>query len=521
LTFSATGGSFTGNVYTAPNDRGTYTITVARAGQTSIVTVTVPLTISPSTISMAQSTTQVFTVNADIVNFATTGWVATGGTLSSQAIRTVTYTAGATAGTYTVSGTTASGTAVAQVTNTGTASVPIVINGPALIFMEPGSTVNITTNKPVGTYSLTATGGTFQGNQYRAPQTGGAYTITATDTSGSGGGSDTLAVEVPLRISPANPTIPPGGSQQFTINYPINEVSWSTSPASLINATGGWSAPFTPGVYTIRAVTPIGEATTAATVQVIELVVYGPDQLTLEPGGRYTVFANISGRALTFTAFGGSFDLYTYVAPETAGEYYFTVTYQGQVDRTDVTVPVRISPKEVRLESGESFQFTINAPSATWSVTPASQGSITQTGFYTAPTTGGTFAKVTATTPSGSDTATVIFLDEFPYQPTYAYGGERARDVIIVELEDRSRKGRVKGAMLMHYELKFQRREREELDAVMAFYEDRWPNLPFLFNDLKLRGFVPVIFDSAVRFEINGTCEYSYSFRLVELDPGG
>jgi hypothetical protein len=513
LTFSATGGTFgtgpTANVYTAPANAGAYTITVVRGSQSANIAVTVPVTIAPATLSMAQSTVQVFTANADV-----TLWSGTGGVLSAFALRTVTYTSGTTAGIYQVTAQTVLGNATATITNTGTASVPITIDGPSSITIEPNSTITVTTNKPIGTYSLTATGGTFEGNVYHAPVLAGEYVITATDTSGSGGGSDTLNVIIPARISPQNPVVLPGAQQQFTVNAPSEGVSWSGT-AGLMTTGGLWTAPPNPGTYTIIAAFAVGSVTTQATVQSIELVVYGPEHLTLDSGQSYTVLSNLPTTALSYTAHGGSFSGNVYMAPAEAGEYWFEVSFQGQSKRIDVTVPVKITPDEVRLEAGDSFQFTINAPSAVWSVTGG--GTITQTGFYTAPAGGGTVAHVTATTPSGSDTATVLFLDEFPYQPNYTVESELNRTVIVVEAEDGTRFGRSKGPVRRSYSLKFQNRDKGEVLTAQAFWAARYPERPFLWNDIKLDIFTPVLFDSAIRTEVNGTCLFAYSFRIIEV----
>jgi hypothetical protein len=516
LSFSATGGTFgtgpTANVYTAPNNAGAYTITVVRGSQSANIAVTVPVVIAPASMSMAQNTVQVFTCNAD-VNL----WNATGGVLTDYAFRTVTYTAGTTPGTYQITAQTVLGNASAAITNTGAASVPISIAGPALVFLEPGGTYNVTTNKPVGTYSLTATGGTFEGNTYRAPQTAGTYTITATDTSGTGGGADTLAVEVPLRLTPQNPTVLPGANQQFAVNYPAAQTSWTTSPATLITATGLWTAPFTQGVYTIRAIcTPLGEATTSATVATVELVVYGPASITLEPGASYPVSANLPPRGLTYTAFGGSFDLYTYIAPQEAGAYYFTVSYAGQTVRVDVKVPLRISPKEVRVENGESFQFTINYPTANWSV--LGRGSVVfDTGYYTAPASGGLVDKVTATTAIGSDTATVLLVDEFPFDPSYAVVSNIGRRVALVEAEDGTPFGRAKGPVRGNWEFIFENRDAEEYREARAFFNARFPDIPVLIHDADLDEFIGVYFDSELHRESVNVCEINYSFRGREV----
>jgi hypothetical protein len=321
-------------------------------------------------------------------------------------------------------------------------------------------------------------------------------------------------VTVPTRITPQNPVILPGAQQQFSVNTPSGAVSWSATAGSITQG-GLWTAPAAPGTYTITAALAVGSVSTQATVQSIELVVYGPDHITLESGQTYTVLANLPTQTLSYTANGGSFSGNVYTAPATAGEYWFEVSFQGQSKRVNVTVPVRITPDEVRLEAGQSFQFTINSPSAVWSVTGG--GTITQTGFYTAPAQGGTVAHVTATTPSGSDSATVLFLDEFPYQPNYTVESELNRTIVVVEAEDGTRFGRSKGPVRRSYSLKFQNRDKAEVLVAQAFWAARYPERPFLWNDIKLDIFTPVVFDSAIRTEVNGTCLFAYSFRIIEV----
>ena len=216
--------------------------------------------------------------------------------------------------------------------------------------------------------------------------------------------------------------------------------------------------------------------------------------ITLEPGAGYPVSANLPPRGLTYTAFGGSFDLYTYIAPEAAGCVLLYGFISGANRSHRCYVPLRIAPKEVRVEASESVQFTINAPSASWSV--AGRGTVSQTGFYTAPASGGLVDKVTATTSIGSDTATVLLVDKFPFDPSYAVVSNIGRRVALVEAEDGTPFGRAKGPIRGHWEFIFENRDAEEYRQARAFFNARFPDIPVLIHDADLDEFIGVYFDS-------------------------
>lgn len=521
VTFAATGGSFASNVWTAPGDAGTYTITVTHtaSGQTATIVVTVPVVLAPLTWAMQVNDTKGFTINADI-----TSWAPSAGlNLTSIATRSVTASA-TVAGTYTLQGNTALGSPTATITVTGTATVPIVITNQDPTVVEPGGQLTIATNYPSAEVTFTATGGTFSGNVYTAPTQAGSYTITAT----RGASSDTMAVHVPVRISPAAVVLQPGQKQQFTVNHP--SPTWSSAQSGgFLDAFGMYEAGFMPGAYPngIRvsvSITPppANTATASVTIQSIDLIVYGPHSITLEPGGTHRVESNPSGLAVSYTAGGGSFgdgiDANLYTAPTAAGNYYFLVTYAGQTVRIDVHVPLRITPKEVNLAAGQSIQFTVNAAGAGWGVySPyGNTGTITPSGLYTAPTSGGTVVTVTASANGDSDTATVYFLAIYPYNPTYSVEWESVARVVLVRTEDGNPKGRLKSTSKRAYQLRYVAREKAEVVEARAFHATRFPDVPFLFHDHNLGEYVPVFFDSAIKVQVDGACNFTYSFRLIE-----
>ena len=500
------------NLYTAPNDAGTYTAQVARGNEVVTVTFTVPVVLTPAAITLGNGEIQVFSVNADVTAFATTGWSATGGTLTSKAIRTVQYNAGTTAGTYGITAITNKGTISAIITQTGAAGGGLSITYPAdPITLNPGSSITLGFNIPYEpAIALSATGGTFSGATYTAPQTAGTYTITATRE----GQTDTLTVKIPLVVAPSAVVSGPGARTLLTVNHPSPVFTVAVGAGTMDGNTfvaSNTVATYSQGII----VTAIGlTVVVPVVIQSTQLVVYGPSTITLGSNDPYLVSSNVPPNAATYTAFGGHFEGNTYVAPAVAGNYYFTVSYEGQSARVDVRVPLEITPDVARLEFGQTQQFSVNATSATWS---ASGGTINaSTGFFTAPTSG-TVITITATTPTGSDTAQVLLLEEFPYQPNYAVEGELGRTIVLVEAEDGGRFGRAKGHTRRSYSLKFQNRDKDEVLAALEFWSARYPEQPFLWSDLKLGDFTAVVFDSAIRWEVSGTCLFAYSFRIVEV----
>lgn len=519
VTYSATGGSFAANVWTAPSGAGTYILTVTHAtsGQTSTITVTVPVVLTPSTWAMQVNVTQVFTINR-----AVTSWNPSPGlTLTSIGSTSITVSASV-AGTYTLEGLTDLGNVTATITVTGTAAVPLAITNPDPTIVEPGGQLTIVTNYPSAEVTFTTTGGTFVGSVFTAPLQAGGYTITAT----RGASSDSMVVNVPVRISPAAVVLQPGQTQQFTVNHP--SFTWSVSGSGGgISATGEYTAGMTPGSYPngVRVSTPAGVGYASVTIQQVDLVVYGPRSIILEPGASYRVESNPFGRSVSYTAFGGSFgsgsDANLYTAPAPAGDYHFTVTYADQTIRIDVHVPLRISPKSVNLSPSQTHQFTVNAAGASWtaSSTSGASGFITANGLYTAPASGGTIVTITASGNGDSDTALVYFLDIYPYNPTYSVEGETQPRVVLVRTEDGNPKGRLRSdtPFKRQYALRYVSRSKAEYVAALEFHRARFPDKPFLFHDYNVGEHVAVYFDSGFKWDINGSCSFTYSWRLIEV----
>ena len=125
------------------------------------------------------------------------------------------------------------------------------------------------TNEGDTDFDWTASDGTIDGGgTFTAPSKPGTVTVTAT-TRRILSGSATVTVKCPagqvefdgecrtisVTIAPANPAIAPGDQQQFTAtvhNATSQAVTWTSSGGS-ITAGGRFTAPQTPGAYSITA----------------------------------------------------------------------------------------------------------------------------------------------------------------------------------------------------------------------------------------------------------------------------
>ena len=437
-TWSATGGTISSSgMYTTPSTAGTYTVkatSVADSTKSAAATVTVAasptivVSVSPTLTSLHSGGTQQFT--ATVTGSTNTGatWSATGGTISSSGM----YTAPSTAGTYTVKA-----TSVADSTKSAAATVTVAASPTVAVSVSPASASLLTGGTQQFTASVTgstntgatwsATGGTISSSgMYTAPSTAGTYTVKATsvaDSTKSAAATVTVAASptVAVSVSPASASLLTGGTQQFTAT-----VTGSTNTGTTWSATGGtisssgmYTAPSTAGTYTVKA-TSVADSTksAAATVTVAAsptiVVSVSPTLTSLHSGGTQQFTATVTGSTntgATWSAPGGTISSSgMYTAPSTAGTY--TVTATSVADSTksasatvtvSATVAVSISPTSASLLTGGTQQFTPTVTGTTntsvnWSTTG---GTVSSLGFYTAPSTAGTYT-VTATSVADS-----------------------------------------------------------------------------------------------------------------------
>lgn len=194
VTWSATGGTITGAgatiTFAAPLEGGPYQVTarsVADPARSATATVTVraiAVTVSPAAVTIGAGGTQEFTATVSNSTSASVTWSATGGTIAGTGT-TITYTAPATGGSYTVRAASTvdpskSGSASATVTPVAVVVAPA---SRAAFRGEPVSVSATVTGAAVTGVNWTASCGTIAGAgttvTWTAPQSPGNCTVTA------------------------------------------------------------------------------------------------------------------------------------------------------------------------------------------------------------------------------------------------------------------------------------------------------------------------------------------------------
>jgi hypothetical protein len=155
------------------------------------------------------------------------------------------------------------------------------------------------------------------------------------------GGSASSSTTVAVGVSPATATVTAGGSQQFTASVTGStntNVMWSAT-AGAVSSSGLYTAPATPGTYTVTATSaadPTKSASATVTVTAPVAVSVTPLSTSLATGGTQQFTATVTGTnnaGVTWSATGGtvsSTGLYT--APAAGGSY--TVTATSNADPT-------------------------------------------------------------------------------------------------------------------------------------------------------------------------------------------
>lgn len=257
----------------------------------------------------------------------------------------------------------------------------------------------------------------------------------------------------------------PGQTQQFGSNVTWTDGTTRTSTVTYqaeggtISNTGLFTAGQAAGVFAVVATCTCGFADTAsASVAGLSSLDISPASATVAAGAtrQFTASALWSNGAtimppVSYTANGGSVSAAgLYTAPTAPGTYRVIVSHVGgtTADTAMITVPAEaaqltaltISPKTVTLAPGATRQFTATANWSTGATTvpPISYralngGSVSLTGLFTAPTTGGTYRvevshtggtlKDTATVTVTSPTATLTSLSISPKTVTVPTGG--------------------------------------------------------------------------------------------------
>jgi len=244
VTWSATGGSITAGLYTAPSAAGIYTVkatSVADSTKSASANVTVSaapvvaVTISPVSASMLSSGTQQFKATVTGSSNTAVNWSATSGTVSTGGL----YTAPSAAGTFSVTATSAAdSTKSASATVTVSTPVVAVSLSPGSASLSTGATQQFTaavTGSSNTVVNWSATGGTIStGGLYTAPSTAGTFTVTATSAADSTkSASASVIVSVPVQHS-ATLTWSPGSA---LLGYNVYRGSVSGGPYTMINTS--------------------------------------------------------------------------------------------------------------------------------------------------------------------------------------------------------------------------------------------------------------------------------------------
>ncbi|MEO8129735.1 MAG: Ig-like domain-containing protein, partial [Bryobacteraceae bacterium] len=198
----------------------------------------VAVTVSPISTTVLPGGSQQFTASVTGASNNAVTWTATGGTISAAGV----YTAGPTAGTFTVTAVSvqdSSKSASATVTIQGAAPVGISLS-PSSATLQLGGTQQFTatvTGAANNAVTWTATGGTIStAGLYTAGTTAGSFTVKATsvqDATKSASAIVTIQpVQIAVSISPLTSTLQPNGTQQFTASVTggsNNAVTWTAT----------------------------------------------------------------------------------------------------------------------------------------------------------------------------------------------------------------------------------------------------------------------------------------------------
>jgi len=246
----------------------------------------------------------------------------------------------------------------------------------------------------------------------------------------SGGcGSGTVSPHsTALSCSSATPTVDVGQLANFTATNGTGSYSWSAPKGTPTSGSGAsFSTKYFASGNGIVSVTSGSDlANCSVSVNKVSISV-SPKTVSLNSGVSRQFAAAIKGAVDTnvvWTTTGGSINANgLYLAPEALGTYYAKATSFADPTKSDTAtvtvtastpITVTVSPKTVKLATGDTQQFTASVmgttdTQVTWTATG---GTVSLSGLYVAPGTAGTYY-VTATSVADTtkwDTLTVTVL---------------------------------------------------------------------------------------------------------------
>jgi hypothetical protein len=222
-------------------------------------------------------------------------------------------------------------------------------------------------------------------------------------------GSGSTSANVFITVSPSSASLQTGQQALFTAtvgNTTNTAVNWTASGGT-VSSGGRYTAPSSPGTYTLTATSVVDSSKSASAVVTVSqasqiTISVSPVTASLQSGGQqqFVAYLSMTGNtAVTWSASGGTISTSgLFTAPTTAGTY--TVTAVSVADATKTasatiivsppqTITVSISPAAIAMPERWQQQFaaTVSGSSdsaVTWTVIQGT-GTITQSGVYTAP----------------------------------------------------------------------------------------------------------------------------------------
>ena len=334
-------------------------------------TITIHVSTMPVTISISPMTATIYAGQSMVFGFSLSAptnrvtWSATGGSITP----TGAYTAPAQPGTYTVTVTSVDDprqSATATVTVQTQMVVPVSVQiSPSTLDIYTSKTFILGTSVSAGLgrstdVTWTATGGaivSLDGNSgyFTAPSAIGACTVTATSvadpTKSASCVVNVKSASVTLAITPLSVELGPGGSYKFGTSMQVTgssdtNLTWKTEAGTIVpypNGSALYQAPLNAGTYQVSAVSNADPR------------VFATAMVTVNPGKSF----------------------------------------------------LTITPSEIHLSMGATQSFTVQGSNLNgavqWSIAESGGGTIGSGGFYTAPTTQGTYTVVAQGTSTSGD----------------------------------------------------------------------------------------------------------------------
>ncbi|WP_257460261.1 hypothetical protein [Archangium lipolyticum] len=443
-----------------------------------------PVTVSPKTVSVKAGDSTSLSATVQDAKEPRILWSVEGGDGNGTITSSGVYTAPTTAGTYTVVATNAVDTSKKDTaTITVLQAVVIAIEPSSATLPTAGSTTftaRVTgADDTAVTWSLLegAAGGTITDQGvYTAPTTPGTYTVVATSVADPRrqGTLRVNVVPVTIALTPGTDTVDQGAVVEFSASVtgtPNTAVTWSVEGGAnngTITSSGIYTAPNIEGTYTILATSvadPTKKGSATLTVRPIA-VSLTPAQPSTHTTGSLTFSASVTGTkgstAVTWSVEGGANNgtidgSGVYTAPSRGGTYTVVATSvadptkKATVQVTVVGVNVTVSPEEATLDQGATATFTsevtgtTGSTAVTWSVEGgASNGTITNSGTYTAPNRKGTYTVIatSVTDTTKRDTVTITVPDvEISLTPTSKTLTARESTTFTATVKGTTRKG--------------------------------------------------------------------------------